>query len=126
MGGGTLSAASFVAVFASSGFIPISATEIRVTQTHLVPLCLNGVPVKEGERSWRLGAGEQSLTFTMRNAPRHPTADSETPGMTLVRFAIESGHRYEVEVRAQPDSFSLRRWRQGEWKPVVRDRTTDR
>jgi hypothetical protein len=124
---GTLLAAALLAMFGSNRFsIPAAATEIRVTQRYLVPLCLNGVPVKAGERRWRLGTGEQSLTFTMRNAPRHATSESTMPGIALVRFTLEPGHRYEVEVRAAPDAFSLLVWKQREWKPVVRDRTTDR
>ncbi len=64
----------------------------------------------------------------MRNQPRPgmAPADGADPGTAIVRFSPESGHRYEVEVRADATTFSTRVWPQGEWTPVVRDRTAER
>jgi hypothetical protein len=62
----------------------------------------------------------------MRVPRKGSPAPKEGPGVATVRFALEAGHRYEVEVRAPALSFSWRVWVQGEWKPVVRDRTVDR
>lgn len=109
----------------------IALTEVRVTQRYLEPLCLNGASVKPGEREWTLGAGAHSLTFTMWNAPRRqaepePGIDAKTAGMATVSFTLETGHQYEVEVRAPAATFSLRVWERGDWSPVVRDRTADR
>lgn len=101
--------------------------EVKVTQKFLQPLCLNGVPVKRGERRWRLGLREHSLAFTMRNQPRPGAPDSDaTPGVAVIGFTPEAGHRYEVETRAPESTYSWRVWKRGEWKPVVRDRTVER
>jgi len=104
-----------------------SVAEVEVKQKYLVPLCLDGAPLESGERSWKLASGAHSIAFTMRNDPRSgtPVKPDGAPGVALVRFTLESGHRYEVEVRAPADSFSSRVWSEGEWKPVVRDRTID-
>jgi len=105
---------------------------VKITQRYLEPVCVDGAPVKPGTRQWRLNAGEHSLVATMRNDPRpgaapHQQADAEgAPGTAVVSFTLEAGHKYEVEVRASPTSFSSRAWTRGDWKPVVRDRTTDR
>ena len=40
-------------------------------------------------------------------------------------FDAHTGHRYEVEVRADAEAFSSRRWKAGSWTPVVRDRTVE-
>jgi hypothetical protein len=53
-------------------------------------------------------------------------ATNVLPGVAVVAFTLEAGHKYEVEVRASPTAFSSRTWERGEWKPVVRDRTIDR
>ena len=106
--------------------------EVKITQRYLEPLRLDGSPVKPGERSWRLGMGQHSLAFTMRNDPRqgvephHKIDPQATPGVAAVSFAVEASHRYDVEVRASAMAFSSRVWERGEWKPVVRDRTADR
>jgi hypothetical protein len=113
----------------SLGFGAAPATDraqVKVTQKHLVPLCLDGAPIAQGERSWRLDAREHSLAFSMRNDPRPGAAAGEQPGVARVRFTPEPGHRYEVEVRAPTLSFSQRSWKEREWQPVVRDRTDDR
>ena len=104
-----------------------SAVEVEVKQKYLVPLCLDGAPLEPGERSWKLASGAHSIASTMRNDPRSgsPVPDAD-PGVALVRFKLEPGHRYDVEARAPSASFSSRVWSEGEWKPVVRDRTIDR
>jgi hypothetical protein len=98
---------------------------VKVTQRHLVPVCLDAAPVKPGTRSWRTGDAPMTLTFTMRNQPRAGTAD-QPAGYATVTLVPETGHRYEVEVRAAPQTFSRRVWPEGAWTPVVRDRADDR
>lgn len=102
--------------------------QVKVTQRHLVPLCLNGAPVKAGTREWKLEAGTHSMAFTMRNEPRPGfVGDGNTASaVAAISFTAEPGHSYEVEVRAEAVSFSTRVWTRGEWRPVVRDRTLDR
>jgi hypothetical protein len=106
--------------------------EVKVTQRYLEPVCLDGAPVRPGERQWRLSAGAHSLAFTMRNDPRqgvelHQRIDpKEAPGVAEVSFTLEASHKYEVEVRASAMAFSSRVWERGEWTPAVRDRTVDR
>jgi hypothetical protein len=106
--------------------------EVKLTQRYLEPVCLDGAPVKSGERNWRLGAGAHSLAFTMRNDPRQGVEPHQRlepkgpPGVAEVSFTVEAGHKYEVEIRASAMAFSSRIWERGEWKPVVRDRTADR
>ncbi|MEO8681034.1 MAG: hypothetical protein ABI665_18430 [Vicinamibacterales bacterium] len=97
---------------------------VTITQSHLVGLCLNGQALK-GDRKWTSDERLQSIEFTMRNEPRSGIATA-TPGIAVVSFKPEAGHRYEVEVRAEPATFSTRVWARGQWSPVVRDRTTDR
>jgi hypothetical protein len=105
--------------------------EVKVTQRYLEPVCLDGKPVRSGERKWRLSGGAHSLSFTMRNDPQgaepHERIEpKQSPGVAEVSFTVETGHRYEVEVRGPTMAFSTRVWERGEWKPVVRDRTADR
>ena len=106
--------------------------KVKVTQRYLEPVCLDGAPIKPGERNWRLGVGPHSLAFTMRNDPRqgvepHQRVDPKgAPGVATVSFTVEASSRYEVEVYAPAMAFSSRVWERGEWKPVVRDRTADR
>jgi hypothetical protein len=103
------------------------AVDVKVTQKHLQPLCLDGAPVTAGRRRWRLGLQSHSLAFTMRNDPRPGTADAgAAPGIAVISFTPEAGHRYEIETRAPVSTYGRRVWKQGEWKPVVRDRTVDR
>lgn len=101
------------------------AGSLTVTQRHLVPVCRGAASVPAGTRSWPIGEGPLALTFTMRNQPRTGRAGAE-PGYATVTFTPEAGHRYEVEVRAAPQTFSTRVWTEGHWAPVVRDRTADR
>ena len=65
------------------------------------------------------------MTVTMKNQPRsgRPNADA---GFATIAFTPEPGHVYEIEVRSDPQLYSTRVWPKGEWKPVVRDRTTNR
>jgi hypothetical protein len=106
---------------------PGPPVEVKVTQKYLVPVCRDGEPVKKGERRWRLTAGTHAFAFTMRNAPRPGIPEAgAAPGVAVVQFALEAGHRYEVEVRAPAMAFSARVWKRGDWTPVVRDRTADR
>jgi hypothetical protein len=121
------------ALFAASSSTSTSAMsdendlDVKVTQKYLVPVCLDGsrLPDAKGPRRFRLTLAEHTLAFTMRNEPRHPATASVSPGFALVRFTPRAGHRYEIEVRAEPGTFSSRVWNRGEWKPVVRDRTTE-
>jgi hypothetical protein len=98
---------------------------VRVTQRYLVARCFNGNAVDPGTRQWNVAPGPVTLAFSMRSEPRSggPAPDS---GTATVSFEAETGHRYEVEVRADAATFSSRVWRANEWIPVVRDRTTDR
>ena len=97
---------------------------VRITNSHLVATCLDGKTVTAGTRNWNLGA-PASLTVTMRNEPRSGVANVP-PGVAVITFTPEEGHRYEIEVRASATANSQRVWAQGEWTPVVRDRTTDK
>jgi hypothetical protein len=106
---------------------PSPGARLQVTQSHLVPTCLDGSPAG-AHRAWTLPAGAHTMTFTMRNQPRPGmVAESvESPGEATVTFTIEAGHKYEAEVRAEASTFSRRVWERGHWTPVVRDRTVDR
>lgn len=97
--------------------------EVRISNSHLSAVCLNGTSVKDSARDWRL-AGSTSMVFTMRNDPR-PGIENQAPGLAAIEFAPLAGHRYEIEVRGDTSAFSRRVWPQGQWKPVVRDRTID-
>ncbi len=101
------------------------AGSLKVTQRHLVPVCLEAAAVRPGTRAWPTGNAPLALTFTMRNQPRPGTADAPA-GYATVTFTPAAGHRYEVEVRSAPRTFSQRVWPEGAWTPVVRDRTDDR
>jgi hypothetical protein len=100
-----------------------SDPDVRITNAHLVAACVDGKPVEAGERRWR-GTESMSMTFTMRNAPRTGRPDA-APGYAAIAFTPERGHVYEIEVRSDPQLYSARVWPKGEWKPVVRDRTTN-
>jgi hypothetical protein len=73
-----------------------------------------------------LTAGEHTLAARIQNAPRSAASKNAQSGTAVVRFKLESGHRYEVEVRASQMSFSEGVWPPGDWTPVVRDRTIDK
>ena len=121
-----------VALLAASGTPQVSAqpaasVKVKVTQSYLVPTCLDGMPTG-GKRTWTMPAGVHTMSFTMRNEPRPGGAAASTgsPGVAAVTFTLEAGHNYEVEVRADPTTFSRRVWEREQWQPVVRDRTADR
>ena len=97
--------------------------EVRISHSHLTAVCLNGTPVKDRAHDWRL-AGSTSMVFTMRNDPR-PGIENQASGLAAIEFAPLAGHAYEIEVRGDASAFSRRVWPQGQWKPVVRDRTID-
>jgi hypothetical protein len=101
----------------------IAPADVRVTHSHLVVTCVNGQRVDGKTRHWRPSRPMQ-LTFTMRNEPRPGVANHE-PGLAVISFSAEVNHRYEIEIRANVESYSTRVWKRSEWKPVVRDRTTD-
>ena len=103
---------------------PAPSAKVKVTQSHLTPTCLDAKPTGD-KRTWTLATGDHAMAFTMRNEPRSG-ASAESPGVAAVTFALEAGHDYEVEVRADPTTFSRRVWQPQQWTPVVRDRTTDR
>lgn len=96
---------------------------LRVTQRALIVHCLGGTAVPGDQRSWAVSS-PVTLAVSMRNQPRPGTADAD-PGIAIVRFTPDAGHRYELEVRAEPATFAARVWTRGAWTPVVRDRTTD-
>ncbi len=78
------------------------------------------------QRAWTV-PDPVTLAVTMRNQPRQGTAPADSdPGTAIIHFTPEPGHRYEVEVRADPATFSARVWPKGAWLPVIRDRTTER
>jgi hypothetical protein len=60
----------------------------------------------------------------MHNEPRSGV-DNHDPGIAVISFTPEAGHKYEIEVRGDAAAYSRRVWTKGEWQPVVRDRTTD-
>ena len=120
-----LSAGAILALAACLSASPATPTaSVTITQSHLVGLCVNGRALN-GDRKWASETTSQLVEFTMRNEPR-PGIESSTPGIAVVSFLPEAAHRYEIEVRAEPDTFSKRVWTRGAWAPVVRDRTTDK
>ncbi len=121
-----------LAMLVASGRSPASAQQpptarVKVTQSHLAPTCLDGHSTGN-KRAWSMAAGEHTMAFTMRNEPRPGVAaeSAASPGVATVTFTLEAGHDYEVEVRAEPATFSRRVWERQQWNPVVRDRTADR
>jgi len=100
------------------------AAEVRVSNSHLVATCLNGAPIDGNKvRDWK-PTTPTAFVFTMKNEPRSGI-ENRAPGMAAISFTPQPGHNYEIEVRADAAAFSKRVWAKGEWKPVVRDRTTD-
>ena len=110
----------------------LQLVDVKVTHSHLKPVCLDGESAKPGERNWRLRPGLHSMLLTMRNDPREGAESQQRivpktgPGFAAVSFTLEASHKYEIEVRASEMAFSTRVWERGDWKPVVRDRTADR
>ena len=124
------SASAPLAVLLGAFLVASSSQEpadVKVTQKYLVPTCLDGAPVKSDSRRWKLSPGEHSMAFTMRNNPRKgmPAAPPD-PGVAVITFTPEVGHKYEIETRAESTTFSMRVWERGAWSPVVRDRTANR
>ena len=108
---------------ASAAAVAQGPADLRVSHSHLIATCINGKPI-DGERHWRVTA-PVSITATMQNEPRAGVGNA-APGFAVIDFTPEPGHRYEIEVRGAAMMFSCRVWPRGEWKAVVRDRTTDR
>jgi hypothetical protein len=95
-----------------------------------VLLCINSTPAN-GTRHWTVEAQPVAMAFTMRNEPRpgiapHQQSPDTSAGVAVISFQPEIGHHYEVEVRADAMAYSRRVYPKGEWRPVVRDRTTNR
>ena len=71
--------------------------DVKVTQKYLVPMCLDGAPVKSGDRRWKLSPSEHSMTFTMKNNPRKGmVATPGGPGIVVIKFTPEAGHKYRA------------------------------
>ena len=96
--------------------------DVRVSNSHLQTACVNGEP--SDQRTWDLPPRAVTMTFTMKNQPR-PGRTNADAGWASIEFTPETGHTYEIEVRSEPFRYSERVWPKGEWRPVVRDRTTD-
>lgn len=110
-------------MLASTPQSPGGSAEVRITNRSLAATCVAGKPAGQ-QRKWRFSA-PTAITLTMRNRPR-PGVANQDPGAAMVMFTPEPGHAYEIEVRAEPLAFSTRVWKAREWKPIVRDRNTDR
>ena len=119
---------ALAALFAVASRAPVGASEapatLKITNSHLIATCFDGRPVAASQRRWDVAA-PVSLTFTMRNEPR-PGVDNVAPGLAVITFTPEPGHKYEVEVQTVASANSTRVWPSGKWTPTVRDRTSDR
>lgn len=113
----------FVGASAAAAHAAADAS-VKVTHRHLVPVCVGGASITNGQRAWKVGDAPLTMTFTMKNAPR-PGIENQAAGYATITFTPVAGHRYEIEVRADATTFSRRVWPEGEWSPAVRDRTTD-
>lgn len=87
--------------------------------------CVADAPARAGTRAWTLSPQPVALVMTMRNSPRQGIAGAEA-GHARIVFTPEPGHRYELEIRADPMAHSRRVYAHGAWTPVVRDRATER
>ena len=115
-----LEAVAVLMLLASPPMTKVIRAEVNITQKLLVPGCVDGTPMKEYQRRWRLELRPHTASFTMGS-------DAGQAGFAAVRFTLEANHKYEVEVRTeQTNAFARRVFERGTWKPVVRDRTTDR
>ena len=103
---------------------PTAGASVRITNAHLIATCFDGKPVAATERHWNVNA-PVSMTFTMKNEPR-PGIQDVQPGLAVITFTPEAGHRYEIEVQTVASANSTRVWPRGKWTPSVRDRTNDR
>ena len=101
-----------------------AAASLKITNSHLVATCVDGAPIAAGRRTWKPIA-PITLTLTMRNEPR-PGVENADPGLAVITFTPEAGHKYEIEVHAGASANSTRVWPRGEWTPTVRDRTSNR
>ena len=97
--------------------------DLRISHANLLATCFAGKPISDGARSWDVTA-PVSMTFTMRNQPR-PGIDNHDPGLAVVTFTPVADHKYEIEIRGDAAAYATRVWTKGEWRPVVRDRTTN-
>jgi hypothetical protein len=113
-----LEALAVLAVLGAAAQNEVARAEVKITQKHLVAVCLDGAAVNTRERKWRLEVRPHAVSFTMGK-------DTGRAGYATVRFTPEDGHKYDIEVRAPAMSFSQRAWDRGDWKPVVRDRTAN-
>jgi hypothetical protein len=101
-----------------------AAASLKITNSHLLATCVDGTPIAAGRRRWEPIA-PITLTLTMRNEPR-PGIENADPGLAVITFTPEAGHKYEIEVQAAATANSTRVWPRGEWTPTVRDRTSNR
>lgn len=111
--------------FLAVATLPLHAqrsADVRVSNSSLQVACVDGKA--STQRKWDLPQREVTLSFTMRNRPR-PGVENAQAGFAGITFTPEPGHEYEIEVRAEPQTYSTRVWPKGEWRPVVRDRTTN-
>ena len=44
---------------------PVPRVDVKITQKYLIPVCLNGAPIKAHERRWRLAVRPHAASFTM-------------------------------------------------------------
>jgi hypothetical protein len=110
-------------VLCSAAALASGTAKVAVKQPRLQPLCVDGKTDGAHRRSWDFQPGEHVVAFTMDNAPRSGAATSADPGIAVIKFSVEGGHRYDVEIRAAGETYSNRVWAKGEWRPIVRDRT---
>lgn len=101
-----------------------ASAALKITNSHLIATCFDGKPVAANQRSWDVSE-RVSLTLTMRNEPR-PGVDNVAPGLAVITFTPEAGHKYEIEVQTVASANSTRVWPSGKWTPTIRDRTSDR
>jgi hypothetical protein len=99
------------------------SAKVTISNRHLVATCISGQAAGK-QREWHLST-TTVMAFTMKNEPR-PGIENHAPGFATIEFTPEPGHQYEIEVRGDAAAYSTRVWTKGDWKPVVRDRTTDR
>jgi hypothetical protein len=115
-----LDAVAVLVLLAPSPKTKVIRAEVNITQKLLVPGCVDGTPIEAYRRRWRLELRPHTASFTLGS-------DARQAGFATVRFTLEAGHKYEIEVRTDDAmAFARRAFERGAWKPVVRDRTTDR
>ena len=115
-----LQAVAVVLLLAAPPKGKVIRAEVDIKQKLLVPGCVDGTPMKPYQRRWRLELRPHTASFTMGSDPRQA-------GFATVRFTPVANHKYEIEVRTEDAmAFARRTFKRGKWKPVVRDKTTDR